>query len=734
MATNGILDIQETVEDFRDPDMELGPDEMMDIIKTLQVVGVPQEQYGEFTEEFRIWKQNNNGTFDMFLEEKYQLPPGTITKIKTTQQVAQGPEDVLTEEDMTIQPGSGEMLDIMQQVGAPPVGAQPSAKGGRIGYAEGKTGADYYHLSEDEYDLPAFRKKAKEIGGSYWGLMPWSRATGENLIHDLYNKKYEYNLSMEEAIADLENQWEESIEQRGLNVGSSNIGQLGIKSKKEIREKVEEGWDQVRGPTTDTGIATVAQGGRIGYQAGEIVLPEPRPEHDPRAGFFERMGAMPEQTLLRQAQPMRGQVPEGIMGQTPDPYGGLLGGQEGDIGMGGQPLGEYEHEGAEQPPSWWDRMRTGTTDVGVASTPDIDMEMIIDFLKKLGMAITKENIAKAAKALGMAMKFGPTGVGTGLGLQGLGSLGGGEEIEETEEIGFQEGGPVFDIDLYNTLLAQGVDHESAWEQAGGSDQMDSVFGVEKKAEGGIIDAVPRQGYFLGKAVKAITGGAKKLLKATKKILKSDIGKMAMLYIATSGFANIAAQQGLGGAQKWFGRGGWQWLKPSKAFGIGEEGFGNIGQALSRLTSKVPYVGKKEIVKNVVPGNTGQMSNYLKEALNTVGALSERQKMAIEAYKKTLEPAASKWYQGALPWIGGSALAGGLYTAKNPGQEQFDTAKRDAEVDDWTNWLAAIQPAPATTVPYPDYAGAKGGRVGYANGGILDIEEIDLRRSNSEITL
>ena len=62
MATNGILDIgiQETTEDFRDPDMELGPDEMMDIIKTLQVVGVPQEQHGEFTEEFRIWKQNNN--------------------------------------------------------------------------------------------------------------------------------------------------------------------------------------------------------------------------------------------------------------------------------------------------------------------------------------------------------------------------------------------------------------------------------------------------------------------------------------------------------------------------------------------------------------------------------------------------------------------------------------------------------------------------------------------------
>ena len=88
---------------------------------------------------------------------------------------------------------------------------------------------------------------------------------------------------------------------------------------------------------------------------------------------------------------MSGQMSgQGIMGQTPDPFGGLLGGEEGDIGMGGQPLVEYEHEGAEQPPSWWDRMRTGTHDAGVAHTPDIDMQTIIDFLKKMGMAITKK--------------------------------------------------------------------------------------------------------------------------------------------------------------------------------------------------------------------------------------------------------------------------------------------------------------------------------------------------------
>ena len=90
------------------------------------------------------------------------------------------------------------------------------------------------------------------------------------------------------------------------------------------------------------------------------------------------------------------------------------------------------------------------------------------------------------------------------------------------------------------------------------------------------------------------------------------------------------------------------------------------------------------------------------------------------------PFKTPFYKNALPWIGGASVLGGLYTQKYPGQEQFDMEKREREVDDITEWLAAIKPAAAIDWPYPDYAGAKGGRVGYANGGILDIEEVDLR--------
>ena len=550
MATNGILDIdiQET-EDFRDPEMEISPEEQLDIIRTLTVMGVNQENYGEFTEEFRIWKQNNNGTFDMFLEEKYELPPGTITKIKTEKQIARGPEDIMqTEDEMTIQPGSGDMLEIMQSVGAPQRAARPVI--------------DPYGTPQGETPIPA------------------------------------------------------------------------------------------------------AQGGRIGYQAGEQVLPMPRPtEEDPRAGFFRRMGAMPEQTLLRQPQSMNamnamsGQMGgPGIMGATQDPFGGLL---EGDVsgiddaGLPGQPLGEYEHEGAEQPPSWWERMRTGTHDAAVAHTPDIDMETIIDFLKKMGMAITKENIAKAAEALGMAMKFGSVQGIPGLGIAGLKSLGAPEEIEETETetIGFRDGG--------------------------------------------ITNAVPRQGFFLGKAVKAITGGAKKIFKTAKKVLKSDLGKAAMLYLATAGASNYMA-----GAPK-----GWNWKNWVTPQSIGE----NIGSIFSGPTAatKGAELGAATAT-NVAPVKTSYGSILTgKDALTAGG-------------KKIIEGAAP-WYKNPWVTIPGAMLAGGAYTAANPADVQFDTGKRDEEVNKWTQWLAGIPPADDIVYPYPNYTGvAQGGRVGAQEGGIMNL--------------
>ena len=132
MATNGILDI--TTEEYmgQDPEMQIDQDvqidqnEMVEIISTLQIVGVPQDKHPEILEAFKEWKQTKNGTVDMFLEESFQLEPGTITKIKEQAQVAQGPQDMQSEEEMSIPAGSDDMREIMQSVGAP----QRAAQGG----------------------------------------------------------------------------------------------------------------------------------------------------------------------------------------------------------------------------------------------------------------------------------------------------------------------------------------------------------------------------------------------------------------------------------------------------------------------------------------------------------------------------------------------------------------------------------------------------------------------------
>ena len=237
MATNGILDIQETTEDFRDPDMELSPEETMDIIKTLQVVGVPQEHYGDFTEEFKVWKQNNNGTFDMFLEEKYQLPSGTITKIKTEQQVAQGPDDVLTEEDTTIQPGSGDMLEIMQSVGAP----QRAGLGGRIGYGSGTAYPDPNRVIP-QGDLKT--NLLNYFGNKFAGreqvqpLLGGQTRKGESFMANLIPQSFQ-NLDFK-----LRNEYEDYIASGG--------------------DLEYEDWKTSRG---------AAKGGRIGYQAGGYKFP-----------------------------------------------------------------------------------------------------------------------------------------------------------------------------------------------------------------------------------------------------------------------------------------------------------------------------------------------------------------------------------------------------------------------------------------------------------------------------
>ena len=94
--------------------------------------------------------------------------------------------------------------------------------------------------------------------------------------------------------------------------------------------------------------------------------------------------------------------------------------------------------------------------------------------------------------------------------------------------------------------------------------------------------------------------------------------------------------------------------------------------------------------------------------------------------------ATSFKENPMPWIIGSSLAGGAYTAANPGEENLDRlmADRSKEVADWDNIMANIRSGemvtPFTTgnvmFPYPNYYlnVAEGGRIGRAEGGIMDL--------------
>ena len=174
-----------------------------------------------------------------------------------------------------------------------------AAEGGRIGYNRGRVvnpggyAGDYddpeykgwkkiyetnpelaaQHDFQDEYldtyEMEKARGKAEEIGGSYWpflGIGEGGKEAGASMVQKLQEYKYG-NKSQEDLISDMENMWQEKIDS-GYNPGNTSFfGDVGITDKDQIREKIEEGWDQAK-LGGDTGIATAAQGGRIGYNDG----------------------------------------------------------------------------------------------------------------------------------------------------------------------------------------------------------------------------------------------------------------------------------------------------------------------------------------------------------------------------------------------------------------------------------------------------------------------------------
>ena len=49
-----------------------------------------------------------------------------------------------------------------------------------------------------------------------------------------------------------------------------------------------------------------------------------------------------------------------------------------------------------------------------------------------------------------------------------------------------------------------------------------------RASGGITNVTPREGYFLGKLVKGVGKGLKKVANVAKQVVKSPLGKAALI--------------------------------------------------------------------------------------------------------------------------------------------------------------------------------------------------------------
>ncbi len=276
--------------------------------------------------------------------------------------------------------------------------------------------------------------------------------------------------------------------------------------------------------------------------------------------------------------------------------------------------------------------------------------------------------------------------------------------------GFDNGGPVTDEEEYEQYKAE--------KEEAGEEYMDfdtyKLFKIQfPMAEGGRVP------YGLGSLVKKIFKPVKKLgsklVKSVKKFAKSDLGKAALMYMATAGAANIGAGGGMKGLFK---------LGTYNPATVGS----NIASSWTNLKGMFPKASTASTPKV-------QVKNILKDAIGMPHNLSLPASVAANA--PIAEPTglmamAGKALKNPMVTIPAAMLAGGLYTKANPGEQNLDRlmAERRKEVADWDNIMANIRSGemvtPFTTgnvmFPYPNYYlnVADGGRIGRAEGGIMDL--------------
>ena len=113
-----------------------------------------------------------------------------------------------------------------------------------------------------------------------------------------------------------------------------------------------------------------------------------------------------------------------------------------------------------------------------------------------------------------------------------------------------------------------------------------------RKDGGIMNVTPRQGYFLGKVVKAISKPFKKVVDVGKQVIKSPIGKAALIGLGGAGLMGIGP---LGSTLGGFGA------------RMGGSGIGQFFKGMGpKLFGQTPFLSKTAAMKGAAgfPGTSG----------------------------------------------------------------------------------------------------------------------------------
>jgi len=213
----------------------------------------------------------------------------------------------------------------------------------------------------------------------------------------------------------------------------------------------------------------------------------------------------------------------------------------------------------------------------------------------------------------------------------------------------------------------------------------------RRAMGGIMNRVDqRQGYFLGSIVKGVKSAVGGVVDATKKVLKSDVGKMALLYGATAGLGSLA---GGGGFSSLFKAGTY-----NPANFLGKQGY-------------LATLGKKALLK----GGTGDF---------TLGNLSLG-KLGLLGLGGAALMGPAKQDDSIIGDRGGrlkdsqgnDALPADIRAEIRSAYASGDS-DRIKNIQSYYNFLpgadAVKLPSVQPYLPYPNYA--EGGRIGFNSGG------------------